>query len=142
MSKMKELSQALDELVSCGEGLIRTANALRDLLSAVPEQGTGPQKTRAEPVLYPDQTQDTDMEPVPEPDPETEPQPEPPKAAPQPAPQPEFTFTEVRKAFSAKSHAGYTDEVRALIRQYGAEKLSDVKEADYPALMADLETIP
>ena len=29
MSKMSELSQALDELVACGEGLIRTANAIR-----------------------------------------------------------------------------------------------------------------
>ena len=29
MSKMKELSQALDEMVACGEGLIRAANAIR-----------------------------------------------------------------------------------------------------------------
>ena len=31
MSKMSELSQALDELVSCGEGMIRAANALRKM---------------------------------------------------------------------------------------------------------------
>ncbi len=52
-----------------------------------------------------------------------------------------YTFAEVRKAFSAKSHAGYTDEVKALIARYGADKLSAVKEEDYPRLMEDLEAI-
>lgn len=52
-----------------------------------------------------------------------------------------YTFAEVRKAFSAKSHAGYTDEVKSLIARYGAEKLSAVKEEDYPAIMKDLEAI-
>ena len=36
MSKMKELSQALDEMVACGEGLIRAANAIREILSDEP----------------------------------------------------------------------------------------------------------
>ena len=52
-----------------------------------------------------------------------------------------YTFAEVRKAFSAKSHEGYTEQVKALITQYGAEKLSAVKEEDYPAIMKDLEAI-
>ena len=103
MSKMSELSQVLDELVACGEGLIRTANALRDIFSASAE---------------------------PEAQPETKTQP--PKT---------FTFAEVRKAFSAKSHAGYTEQIRALISDFGADKLSAVKEEDYPALMAALEKI-
>lgn len=63
----------------------------------------------------------------------------------QPAPaEPEvkkYTFTEVRKAFSAKSHAGYTDQIRSLIGKYGADKLSAVKEEDYPTLMAELEAM-
>ena len=63
----------------------------------------------------------------------------------QPAPPAEepkkYTFAEVRKAFSAKSHAGYTAEVKALITRYGADKLSAVKEEDYPRLMEDLEAI-
>lgn len=59
-----------------------------------------------------------------------------------PAPQPkEYTFVEVRKAFAAKSHAGHTQQVKALITKYGAEKLSAVKPEDYPALMAELEAI-
>lgn len=104
MSKMSELSQVLDELVACGEGLIRTANALRDIFSAEPEPETQPADTPAEPAR-------------------------------------KYTFAEVRKAFSAKSHAGYTEQVKALITSYGADKLSAVKEEDYPALMADLEAL-
>ena len=108
MSKMKELSQALDEMVACGEGLIRTANAIREMF------------TEEKPA--------TQEEP-----PVTE------TAAEEP--QKKYTFAEVRKAFSAKSHAGYTAQVKALITSYGADRLSAVKEEDYPRLMADLEAI-
>ena len=116
MSKMSELSQALDELVACGEGLIRTANAIRDMFTGEPEPEEKP------------------MAPA-----------EPPSAGAAEAPQAEtpkgYTFAEVRKAFSAKSHAGYTEQVKVLIASYGADKLSAVKEEDYPRLMADLEAI-
>lgn len=54
---------------------------------------------------------------------------------------PAYTFADVRKAFSQKSHAGYTNQVKELISKYGADRLSDVKEADYPTLMAYLEVI-
>ena len=110
MSKMNELSQALDDLIACGEGLIRTANAIRGMFGA-------------------------ESAPVPEP-PTVEAPAEP------PAEQSKgYTFAEVRKAFSAKSHAGYTDQVKALIASFGADKLSAVKESDYPALMEALEAI-
>ena len=104
MSKMSELSQALDELTACGEGLIRAANAIREIFSAEAEPEAQPADTPAEELTR-------------------------------------YTFAEVRKAFSAKSHAGYTEQIRALIARYGADKLSAVKEEDYPALMADLEAI-
>ena len=107
MSKMSELSQALDEMVACGEGLIRTANAIRNIFTSEPDE-------RPQPV------------------PSAEPQVKEPK---------KYTFVDVRKAFSAKSHAGYTEQVKGLIGKYGAAKLSAVKEEDYPALMADLEEI-
>ena len=107
MSKMSELSQVLDELAACGERLIQTANAIRDIFTAEPDE-----------------------------QPKTAPGTEPKAEEPQ-----KYTFTHVRKAFSAKSHAGYTEQVKALIGKYGAAKLSDVKEEDYPVLMADLEGI-
>lgn len=34
MSKMSELSQVLDELISCGEKMIQTANAIKEIFSA------------------------------------------------------------------------------------------------------------
>lgn len=107
MSKMSELSQVLDEMVACGEGLIRTANALREIFSEAPEAEPSNKKEAVEPA----------KETV------------------------KYTFTDVRKAFSAKSHAGFTEQVKALIGKYGADKLSGVKEADYASLMADLEEI-
>lgn len=107
MSKMSELSRALDELTACGEGLIRTANAIREMFTAEPDE---------QPKSVPN----------------AEPQSEEPKT---------YSFADVRKAFSAKSHAGYTNQIKALITSYGADKLSAIKEEDYPRLMADLEAI-
>lgn len=52
-----------------------------------------------------------------------------------------YTFVDVRKAMAAKSHEGFTEQVKALIAKFGAAKLSDVKEADYNALMDELEGI-
>lgn len=111
MSKMSELSQALDDLIACGEGLIRTANAIREMFTGEPEPEEKPVTTAEAPA-------------------------EPPAEEPK-----KYTFAEVRKAFSAKSHAGYTEQVKALITSYGADKLSAVKEEDYPRLMEDLEAI-
>ena len=89
MSKMSELSQVLDELVACGEGLIKTASAIRDIFTAEPDEQPKPVSN-------------------------AELQAEEPK---------KYTFADVRKAFSAKSHAGYTEQVKALIGKYGAAKL-------------------
>ena len=33
MSRMSELSQVLDEMIACGEGMIKAANALKDIAS-------------------------------------------------------------------------------------------------------------
>lgn len=38
MSKMSELSQVLDEMVSCGENLIQAAKALKDIFSSTEEE--------------------------------------------------------------------------------------------------------
>ena len=120
MSKMNELSQVLDELTTCGnnlkacgEELIRTASTLLEYFSGENEQSL---LTKEEPAT------------------------EAPASVPK-AEAKKLSFVDVRKAFSAKSHAGYTEQVKALIGKYGADKLSAVKEEDYEALMADLEAI-
>ena len=113
MSKMNELSQTLDELIACGESLIRVAQELKAVFTATTEDTVETQDTPAV-VEQP-----------------TAPEPEPVR----------YSFTDVRKASAEKSHAGFTAQVKALITKYGASRLSDVKEEDYPALMADLEVI-
>ena len=40
-----------------------------------------------------------------------------------------------------KSRAGHTAEVKALLLKHGADKLSDIDPAEYPALLADAEVL-
>lgn len=66
------------------------------------------------------------------------------KAEPVSAPVPEekpLTLEEVRAVLAEKSRAGHTAEVRALLIQHGADKLSDIDPAEYPALLADAEVL-
>lgn len=55
--------------------------------------------------------------------------------------EPKYTLADVRKVLAAKSGAGYTDDVRELLKKYGASRLSAVSEDDYPALMKEAEEI-
>lgn len=55
--------------------------------------------------------------------------------------EPKYTLADVRKVLAAKSGAGYTDDVRELLKRHGASRLSAVDESDYPALMKEAEEI-
>ena len=62
----------------------------------------------------------------------------------QPAEQPSLetktvTFVELRSRLADISRAGHTAEIKELITKHGAEKLSDVKETDYAALLTEAE---
>ena len=111
MSKMKELSQILEEMIICGKTLVKTANALKEVLSETSKETPVPIKEETAPAAEPAVDEK------------------------------KYSFIDVRKAFSAKSHAGFTEQVKALITKYGAAKLSDIKESDYAAIMAELEEI-
>ena len=50
-------------------------------------------------------------------------------------------MADVRAAALKLSKANKQDEFKALLDKYNAAKLSDVAEADYPALLADLEAV-
>lgn len=121
MNHMNEINQLLDNIIVCGESMAKIGKLLKEF---VPEFADAiPQKLKTEQAIEADTT---------------------PAELPEKADAPAtktYTFADVRKAFSAKSHEGYTDQVKNLIIKYGAEKLSDVKETDYPTLMADLEVI-
>ena len=63
---------------------------------------------------------------------------EPPVEKPEPKP---LTLEQVRAVLAEKSRAGHTAEVRALLLRHGADKLSEVDPAEYPALLADVEVL-
>lgn len=58
----------------------------------------------------------------------------------QPAPETKtVTFVELRSRLAEISRAGHTAEIKELIAKFGAEKLSDVAETDYAALLTEAE---
>lgn len=61
-----------------------------------------------------------------------------PKEQPTPKDEP-VTFVHLRSRLSEISRAGHTQEVKELIAKYNADKLSDIAEADYAAVLAEAE---
>ncbi len=60
------------------------------------------------------------------------------KPAPEAKPEP-ITFVQLRSRLSEISRSGHTADVKELIAKYGAEKLSDLAESDYAAVLAEAE---
>lgn len=56
------------------------------------------------------------------------------------APKP-LTLEEVRAKLADKSRLGYTADIKVLLIKHGAEKLSGIDPAEYPALMAEAEVL-
>lgn len=121
MNHKNELIELLDSIITCGESMAKIGRLLKEVLpetaEAIPQESKdeAASETKSTPAKLPEQTESPAV--------------------------PVYTFTEIRKAFSAKSHAGFTEQIRELISKYGADRLSGVKEEDYPALMTDLEVI-
>ena len=116
MSKMKLLLDVVSDLRSLADSLQAVADAVA--------QGGQEQ---------PDQT--TEERPAQEPEKKTAAKKEE-KAEPKPQ-----TLERVRAALAEKSRAGHTSEVKALLIKHGADKLSDIDPAEYPALLAEAEVL-
>ena len=56
-------------------------------------------------------------------------------------PKKEVTLIYVRTALAKLSKEGYTNDVKALLNKYGAEKLSAVNPNDYEAILKDAEVL-
>lgn len=56
-------------------------------------------------------------------------------------PEKEISFIDVRKLLTEKSRSGKTDDVKALLKKYGADKLSEIKPEDYAALIKEAEEL-
>ena len=116
MSKMKLLLDVVSDLRSLADSLQAVADAV--------VQGGQEQ---------PDQT--TEEKPAQKPEKKTAAKKEE-KAEPKP-----LTLERVRAALAEKSRAGHTSEVKALLIKHGADKLSDIDPAEYPALLAEAEVL-
>lgn len=56
-------------------------------------------------------------------------------------PNPTPTLEQVRSVLADKSRRGYTAEVKALLRQHGADKLSEIAPSEYEALLTEVEAL-
>lgn len=54
---------------------------------------------------------------------------------------PTITLEQVRAVLVDKTHDGFTTDVQALLRKYGASKLSAIDPKNYAALLKDAEEI-
>lgn len=54
---------------------------------------------------------------------------------------PVITLEKVRGILADKSRAGHTDKVRAIIEKYGADRLSDINQKDYAAIIKEAEVL-
>lgn len=61
--------------------------------------------------------------------------------APAPAPAPAVTLEQVRAVCAAKSNSGKAAEVKALLKQFGAAKLTDVDPAKFADLLTAAEAL-
>jgi hypothetical protein len=52
-----------------------------------------------------------------------------------------YELEEVRKILADKSRAGYTDQIRDLLKKYGAKKLSEINPSKYKDLVVDVEKL-
>ena len=120
MSKMSELSQVLDEMIACGEGMIKAANTLKDIFSSTEE---APAKTETKTAKKATKQDATVTE----------------EAKPEPA----LTYTkeDVRGVLAAKSAAGFKKEVKELLEKFGAQQLKQVDPKDYAAILKEAEVI-
>jgi len=149
---MKELSMVLDELVTCGETLISTANALREIFSE-PAADTGPAtktakspkgktaKAASSPPEASKPSAPSETSSYNQPDQttsETNPDQPPVNAAPAPK---SYTKEEVRGILAGISSVGHSDEVRALLLKFGAKQLKQVDPKDYAALIKEAAAI-
>lgn len=119
MSKMSELSQVLDDLISCGEKMIQTASAIKECFTEESEPtapGTEPKK-EAKPIK-----EDTKV-------PETA--------------EPTYSKEDVRALLAAKaSESGglFKTQVKAIVKKYGnGGSLTDIPADSYPALVKEVE---
>lgn len=111
--KMNELAMILQELRKCGEMLITISDDLKECFSGTTEDTSVPEKEKTAEI-----------------------------APPEPAAKKELMKKEdFRAILSEKSRAGYTNGIKNLMKKYGANKLSEMKQEDYEGFLMEMEEL-
>lgn len=122
MSKIKLLLDVVQDMRSLADSLQAVADAIAENEPAdTPEENTGKKPKKADSKKMAKEGAEAASFPAPEKKP--------------------LTLEEVRAVLAEKSRAGHTVEVRALLNKHGADKLSNIDPAEYPALLADAEVL-
>lgn len=126
MGKVKLLLDVIGDLRSLADSLQAVADAVADNGAAEAEMTTTkePEKTGKNGKAGAKNTAKKDA-----------------KAAKQEPEEKPLTLEEVRAVLAEKSRSGHTEEVRALLNKHGADKLSEIDPAEYPALLAEAEVL-
>ena len=120
MSKMKLLLDVVSDLRSLADSLQAVADAVAQGGQEQPDQ-----TTEERPTQEPEKETAAKKEETPVEKPKSKP----------------LSLEQVRAALAEKSRAGHTAEVKALLIKHGADKLSDIDPAEYPALLAEAEVL-
>ena len=126
MGKVKLLLDVIGDLRSLADSLQAVADAVADNGAADAELTAAkePEKTGKNGKAGAKNTAKKDAKPA--------------KQGPEEKP---LTLEEVRAVLAEKSRSGHTEEVRALLNKHGADKLSEIDPAEYPALLAEAEVL-
>ena len=129
MGKMKELSTILDSMVECGNALVTSANALRDLCENIVSCGNTLQNAaNALKDFYSSVTEEEPKAALPKKE-----------TAPKKITEKAYTLEEVRAILSAKSKAGFREQVKELITKRGVDNLTKLDPSEYPSLVKEVE---
>ena len=120
MSKIKLLLDVVSDLRSLADRLQAVADAVAQGGQEQPDQ-----TTEERPAQEPEKETAAKKEETPVEKPKSKP----------------LSLEQVRAALAEKSRAGHTAEVKALLIKHGADKLSDIDPAEYPALLAEAEVL-
>ena len=127
MSRIKLLLDVVQDIRSLADSLQAVAEAM---LQNEPEQTDAPAEDSPDPKAEKKNTGKKAAKPAAKAEPEPS----------EPA-EPPLTLEQVRAVLAEKSRAGHTAAVKALLTKHGADKLSDIDPAEYPALLADAEVL-
>ena len=120
MSKMKLLLDVVSDLRSLADSLQAVADAVAQGGQEQPDQNTEERPAQEQEKKTAAKKEETPGEK--------------PKSKP-------LSLEQVRAALAGKCRAGHTSEVKALLIKHGADKLSDIDPAEYPALLAEAEVL-